>query len=47
MFGERVEMIANFGEKPFDHGGTQIPPRSITSRRLDGSTNVQMFTPAP
>jgi len=46
VFGGKVELIANFGEQPFDHAGTQLPPRSIMSRRLDGGGERQVFTPA-
>ncbi|MGB7161162.1 MAG: glycoside hydrolase, partial [Tepidisphaeraceae bacterium] len=47
VFGDKVEMVANFGEKPFDHAGTQVPPRSIMSRRLAGGGEPQVFSPAP
>jgi hypothetical protein len=46
-FGGKVEMIANFGEKPFTYEGAEVAPGSIMSRRLDGGRAVQTFTPAP
>lgn len=47
VFGGKVEMIANFGEKSYEHGSTNVPPRSIMSRRLDGAGSSQVFSPAP
>lgn len=46
VFGDRVEMVANFAEERFDYGGTLIPGRSILARRLD-TGDTQVFTPAP
>jgi len=47
VFSDRVEMIANFGEKPFDHAGTMVPPRSIVSRSLEARAEAKTYSPAP
>ncbi len=46
VFGERVEMVANFADEDFRHGGTLVPPRSILARWLD-SGETKVFTPPP
>jgi hypothetical protein len=46
VFGDRVEMIANFGEKPFDREGMTVPPRSVVSRRLEPGAGAKTYSPA-
>jgi hypothetical protein len=46
VFGDRVELIANFGEKPFDREGARIPARSVVSRRLEKGAAVKVYSPA-
>ncbi len=45
VFGNRVEMVANFAEEDFCYQGIVIPGRSIRARWLD-TGRTQMFTPS-
>jgi hypothetical protein len=45
VFGERVEMVANFSEKDFMHREIVVPGRSILARRLD-TGDTRIYTPA-
>jgi hypothetical protein len=45
VFGERVEMVANFSEKGFEYRGIVVPGRSILARRLD-TGDTRIYTPA-
>jgi len=46
VFGDAVEMVANFAQEGFDYSGTVIPGRSVLARWLEtGDTRV--YTPAP
>lgn len=41
VFGDRVEMVANFGMNDFDYQGRLIPKRSILAKRRDtGETHI-------
>lgn len=44
VFGDRVEMVANFADQEFEYQGTVIPARSILARWLD-SGKAEVFTP--
>jgi len=46
VFGDEVEMVANFTDKPFEDARAAIPPRSILARWL-GSGATAVYTPAP
>lgn len=46
VFGNRVEMVANFGMKDFDYQGKLIPKRSILAKWLN-TGETQIFTPSP
>ncbi len=46
VFGDRVELIANFGEGPFAYGGGSVPRRSVVAKRL-GTDEMRVYTPAP
>ncbi|MCX6377485.1 MAG: hypothetical protein NTU88_15865, partial [Armatimonadetes bacterium] len=43
-FGDKAEMVANFGERPFAYKGISIPGRSILARWLK-TGKTQLFTP--
>jgi len=44
VFGDDVEVVANFSDVAFEHGGTSVPPRSVVARRL-GTGEAETFTP--
>ena len=46
QFGDRMEMVANFGPHPFDYDDHSIPPRSILARDRQ-SNDVAVYTPNP
>jgi len=46
VFGEVVEMVANFSEQDVEYLRTVIPGRSILARWLE-TGNAQVYTPAP
>jgi hypothetical protein len=46
VFGEKVEIVANFGDNPVDRSGVSVAPRSVMSRRLD-TGEIRHFSPAP
>ena len=46
VFGDKVEMVANFADKPFEDSRAAVPGRSALARWLEsGATAV--YTPAP
>jgi hypothetical protein len=44
VFGDRIELVANFSASDFKHGDTTLGPRSIVVKRGDGSA-AQKFVP--
>jgi len=46
VFGEAVEMVANFAEEDFRYLETAIPGRSILARWLE-TEDTRVYTPAP
>jgi hypothetical protein len=44
VFGDKAEMVANFGERPFIYKGVSIPARSTLARWLK-TGKTQLFTP--
>ncbi|KPK62067.1 MAG: hypothetical protein AMK73_06850 [Planctomycetes bacterium SM23_32] len=44
LFGEGLEVVANFGTEPFRHRGAQVPSRSVMATWLD-SGRTEVFTP--
>jgi len=45
VFGDQVEMVANFGEENFDYQGDSVPARSIMAKWSD-TGEVRLFTPS-
>jgi hypothetical protein len=46
VFGDRVEVVANFSTREHSYGGSVVPARGVLTRwREDG--RVRIFTPAP
>ena len=43
-FGDKLEMVGNFGDQAFDWQGTSLPAHSILARGLD-SGGVQIYSP--
>lgn len=43
-FGEKLEVIANFGDQPFEYAGTSIPKQSVLAHWLDGRKAV-LYSP--
>ncbi len=46
VFGERVEMVANFGRESFSYEGAAVPARSILARWLE-TGETRTYTPLP
>jgi hypothetical protein len=48
VFGEDIEIIANFREKPTAYAGIVLPPRSVMTRRLlANGSETAVYSPAP
>ena len=45
VFGRKLEMVANFGRRPFRFRGFRLPGRSILAHRLD-TGQARIYTPA-
>ncbi|MFB3881497.1 MAG: glycoside hydrolase [Armatimonadota bacterium] len=46
VFGDEVELVANFSNRPFDDSTAAIPARNVLARRL-GTGATTVYTPAP
>jgi hypothetical protein len=46
VFGDKVEITANFTDAPFEDGGIAVPARSVVAHRLD-TGETRTYTPAP
>jgi hypothetical protein len=45
VFGDKLEIVANFGEAPVENEGLNIPAQSILARWLE-TKQVRVYTPA-
>jgi len=45
LFGDSLELVANFANEPFRHDGMEIPGRSILAKWV-GTGQVTLFTPS-
>jgi hypothetical protein len=45
VFGEAVELVANFAVNDFEYAGVSIPARSVLSRRIE-TGDTRIYTPA-
>jgi hypothetical protein len=39
-FGEKLELIANFGDEPFRSSETEVPAHTIRTRHLDSGQSA-------